>query len=208
MIAGTEHINVLWRKCVPEAGLSMQVLALKRLLGIPDNGIKSYSEDESGFHTRPRAGSTVVPHNRVDFLTHTNFVRSLGGERLTRLHNRWQARFKDSLAAAVPGADWMEMPDFVPFWQNTFGLALIEAVVGPILRCVNADLVSYLSLYDSHIPELGRGMPRWMNRRAFALRDKLLAAVMQWHAIARAQFKESLIDADGDADPCWGSAFI
>ena len=52
-----------------------------------------------------------------------------------------------------------------------------------------------------------KGLPRWWIPEAYRLRDSLTKDVKQWHAIARAQFKDSDVEEDG-TDPWWGSALI
>ena len=208
IVAGTDNIRLLFKKRSPDAPTGMQVRALNRLFGMSKAGLAVYYGDHSGFEKRPREGSFVAPNNRIDFLTHAGIVQSLGGEALKRLHKRWRARFVENVNALVSPDDWIEFPDFMAFWQRTFGLALLEAIIGPILRCVNPDLILDLANYDRQFPIFGRGTPRWMNPQAFAIRDKMLNSIMQWHAIARAIFCESSVDADGDTDPYWGSAFI
>ena len=208
VVTGAENINVLWKKSGAVAGPAIQTFCLKFLFGMPDNATKMYISDKSGIFTKPHPDSAVAPHNRVDYLTHVGLKKFLSGDRLTGYYRRWQAGFNERLKEMNIDEDWVEMPDLMEFWEKTFGIAVIEAYTGPVLRCVNPDLLSDLRLYDWYIPDLSRGLPKWMNRKAYAIRDKLTKSVMQWHAIARARFNESLIDADGDADPYWGSAFI
>lgn len=205
---GAKNIKVLWKKSGIVAGPAIQTFCLKFLFAMPEEALKRYTSDNSGISTKPSLESNVAPHNRVVQLTHLSMVKFLSGDGLTRFYRRWQAGFRLRLDQFGIEDEWMEFPDLMAFWEETFGVAVIEAYTGPILRCINPDLVQDLRAYDSFIPNLSRGFPRWVNPKAYAVRDKLFTSILQWHAVARAQFKESTVDEEGDTDPYWGSFFI
>lgn len=207
-VTGAENINTLWKKSGAVAGPAIQTFCLKFLFGMPDKALQTYASDKSGISTKPYPESNVAPHNRVDYLTHVGLVRFLNGDGLAGFYRRWQAGFIQRLQVLEIGKEWMDMPDLMSFWEETFGVAVIEAYTGPILRSVNPDFMRDLREYDFYVPDLSRGLPRWMTPKAYATRDKLITTVLQWHAIARALFHESAIKPDGDADPYWGSYFI
>ena len=178
------------------------------MFGMRRNGTKAYGRDDTGLSLRPPRGSTIAPHNRIDYLTHAGMVKNMGGARGKRLHARWQTTFEDLLTAADISTEWVNMPDFSDFWQHTFGLALTETFFGSNLRRVNPHILSDLHRHDHNIPTFIRLWPRWTAWSQYALRDKLVDSFMKWHALARASFTESDVDADGDADPWWGSALL
>lgn len=100
------------------------------------------------------------------------------------------------------------MPDLLAFCEKEFASTVVEATCGPILERINPDFTKDLALYERQTPSLSKGFPRWMVPRAYAVRDKLLTNIKRWHAMARETFGASSIDADGDADPYWGSEFM
>ena len=100
------------------------------------------------------------------------------------------------------------MPDLLTFFKKEFGSAATDAICGSILRQVNPNFMEGLDEYDQGMPSLTKGFPRWMIPKSYAVRDKLLDNIKQWHSIARTQFKTSSIDADGDFDPYWGFEFM
>ena len=207
-MSGAENINALWKKSSAVAGPAIQAFCLKFLFGMPEEALERYTSDKSGILSKPHPESNVAPHNRVDYLTHVGLVKLLSGDGLTGFFKRWQIGFRRRLEQYGIGEEWMDMPDLMAFWDETFGVAIFEAYAGPMLRCINPDIMHDLQVYDSVLPDLSRGLPRWMNTKAYAARDKLLASISQWHAVARALFKESMIDEDGDTDPYWGSSFM
>ena len=192
------------------AGPEIQHFCLTKLFGMPARALAMYASDKSGLRAKPEPDSDVAPRNRVDYLTHVSMVKYLGGDGLSKFYKRWLKGFSQRLQRLDTGGEdeWVEMPDLVTFWEEQFGAALLEATAGPILACVNPNIMRDLHRYDCAMPVLTKGLPRWMIPTAYAIRDSLLGNIKQWHAIARAQFKETDIDEDGDADPWWGSAFI
>lgn len=175
---------------------------------MPAKALKMYALDTSGLLAEPHADSDVAPHNRVDYLTHVSMVKMLSGDGLRRFYKRWATGFLERLQSLDIGEEWVQMADLVSFWDENFSPAVTEAITGPILRRVNPNFIHDLYRYDHAIPDLSRGLPRWMIPKAYAVRDSLLRDIKEWHAIARAQFRESDIGDDADADPWWGSEFI
>lgn len=189
-------------------GTPVQLFCLKNLFGMPPNALEMYASDNSGLNAQPRPESLVAPHNRVDHRTHVSLVKFMSGKGLLGFYTRFTNLFTDHLRHLDVGEDWVEMSDFMVFFEEGFGSAATEAICGPILRRVNPKFMQDLSKYDLGIPGLSKGLPIWMIPKAYAIRDELLDNIKQWHAVARAQFTDSSVDADGDFDPYWGSGFI
>lgn len=78
-------------------------------------------------------------------------------------------------------------------------------MMGPQIIAQNPTFVADLFKYDSAMPTLSKGLPRFMDRGAYAITDRMLFMIKRWSYYAREHFDEGLIDPDGDFDPCWGS---
>ena len=167
-----------------------------------------YKSDDSGLGAQPVPGSHVAPHNRIDYRTHAGLLKFTNGTGLEGFYERWATGYRKRLGSLDIRDEWVEMPDFMVFFCDNFGSALIESICGPALLRLNPDFARDFSKYDLAMPGLLKGLPKWMIPQAYRARDKLLSSIKQWHGSARGQFEVSLIDQDGDTDPYWGSAFI
>ncbi|QSZ29810.1 hypothetical protein DSL72_004328 [Monilinia vaccinii-corymbosi] len=208
-VQGAENIAALWKKSSTMTGTLLHLFCLKYIFGMPSEALEMYAKDNSGLAAQPPPGSSVAPNNRVDYRTHVGMLKFTKGAGLSNFCDRLVTGFRRRLAALpVSDQEWLELPDFMAFFNENFGSALIESICGPSLTRLSPDFAKDLSTYDTKIPGLLKGLPRWLIPDAYDARDKLLASIKQWHAFARAHFEEASISADGDADPYWGSLFI
>lgn len=168
--------------------------------------VNMYNLDTSGIQSKPNPDSKVAPHNRIDYLTHAGFHKLLSGDGLSKFYRRWSTDFVGRLPALGITHEWVVNPDIMDFWISPLTASLNEALTGPILECVNPNFTREFNRYIPFVHGLMKGLPRWLLPEAFTLRDRLIGNVKQWHAIARARFRDSDLDEDGDADPWWGCA--
>ncbi|KAJ8124069.1 hypothetical protein ONZ43_g124 [Nemania bipapillata] len=58
------------------------------------------------------------------------------------------------------------------------------------------------------MPQFTPGFPRFMLPAQHRFRDSIAEQLKSWYRYAREHFDPSMIEADGDGDPIWGSAMI
>ncbi|KAF4637495.1 hypothetical protein G7Y89_g600 [Cudoniella acicularis] len=208
VVQGAENIIQFWKKSQQLADTASQIFCLKYLFGMPEKALQMYLADDSGFHDKPNYGSKVHPSNRVDYQTHSSMHKFMGGPRLSDFYNRWRYLFARRLENIEVTDEWIEMPDLMTFFDSEFASPLIEATCGPLLEQINPSLMRDLITYGRAVPYLSKGLPRWLVPKAYAIRDKLLANIKEWHSIARQSFDAACVDQHGDSDPYWGSEFI
>ncbi|KAI9648309.1 hypothetical protein NHQ30_002942 [Ciborinia camelliae] len=190
-------------------GTPLHLFCLKYIFGMPPKALEMYAKDDSGIAAQPPPGSSVAPHNRVDCRTHVGLLGFIKGDGLANSCEGLVTGFYQRLAELPVNEDeWLELPDFMAFYDEHFGSALVESICGPSLTRLSPDFAKDFSKYDMESPGLLKGFPRWLIPDAYEARDKLLASVKQWHTFARAYFKEESVSPDGDADPYWGSLFM
>lgn len=168
--------------------------------------VEMYQKDLSSIQTKPAEGTAVKPHNRIDYLTHANFVKMLSGDGLNNFFVKWHVSFARRLEALRIGRDWTEGSDLEKFWMPPLTAALNEAMAGPILENVNPDFTDNFIEFLPFVHGLMKGLPSWCMSRATVLRDSLNRDVKTWHSIARACFKQSDIEPVGGSDRWWGLA--
>ena len=170
--------------------------------------VKMYSLDNSGIQAEPIRDSDVAPHNRIDYLTHTGFHKLLNGVHLPNFYRRWSSSFVRRLESLCIETEWREAPDIMHFWEGPLTASLNEAFAGPVLEKLNPNFTDNFNKFLPYVHGMMMGLPWWCMPKAHKLRNGLNEDVRQWHALARAEFKESDIAEDGDTDPWWGSTAI
>ena len=176
---------------------------------MPTKAIEIYEQDNTGTASTPNPGSRyVAPHNRVDRLTHVGFHKHLVGPGLPGLFSRWACNFQRRAQELRIGPDWQEESDIWRFWGLHLLAALNEALAGPLLVILNPQFNILFLEFLSSAPIMMRGLPQQFHLRICSVRDELVHAVKQWHAVARAKFKPTDVDTHDDTDPWWGSAFL
>jgi len=186
---------------------SVPTFVLKTLFGMATKARNMYTLDTSGIMAKPEPDSHVASHNRIDYLTHASFHRHLLGDDLSKFYQRFWAALMGRLPSLTIEDEWTEFPDIMEFWMAPLTASMNEALVGPILDCVNPNFTRDLLRYFPYVQDLMKGLPRWWIPEAYRLREKLVGDVKQWHAIARGRFRETDIDEDGGG-PWWGSPFM
>ena len=149
----------------------------------------------------PESGDETAPHNRIDHLTYTSFHKHFLGDGLPRLYQTFSITLTDRLSTLVTEDEWIEHQDIMEFWLEPLTASINEALVGKILESVNPSFTKELLCYFPYIQDMMKGLPRWYIPEAYRLRDKLIADVKRWHAIARRCFRDIDIEAEGHSNP-------
>jgi hypothetical protein len=205
---GPENVARIWKYKTSITTPGIQTFCLIRVFGMALEAVNMYNLDNSGILPQPDPRSDVKPHNRIDHLTHAGFNKLLNGDGLSNLYLRWSQSFACRLQSLGIGDNWMDVSDIMDFWMPSLTASLNEAIAGPLLECVNPNFTKDFIKFLPFVHGLMKGLPSWCLPGALSLRASLHRDVKQWQAIARARFRASDIDSNGDADPWWGSACI
>lgn len=191
--------------------MSIIIVTLRFLFGMPETGLKVYKSDDSGPLAKPLPGSNpnLEPENRIDYLLHQSFNQAFSGPGLRPTTQR----FRRALLVKVKTMtqidnSWSTIDDFFEtFGKITIG-ALSQAIYGPLLFQLHPELIDDLWDYDDVLPWLARGIPRLLMPGPYRIRDKIRTKLRNWYMHARKDHKDFNIDADGDGDPVWGSRLV
>ena len=205
---GPDNIAKIWKYRTTITTPSVTVFVLKTLFGMSPKAVSMYTLDTSGIHSKPREDSQVAPHNRIDYLTHASFHNHLLGEGLQKSYQNLANAFVRRLPSLNIQEEWREFPDIMAYWMEPLTASMNEALAGRILESVNPNFTQDMLRYFPYIQDIMKSLPRWYIPEAYRLRDSLVRDVKQWHAIARANFKETDVDEGTGTDPWWGSAFM
>ena len=170
--------------------------------------VSTYFDDTSGPQVKPIPGSNVDAQARVSHQTHEVLVKGLLGPGLAPTYSRFENNLTASLQTLGKDGEWMEYPDFLEFFEDVVGKAIVEAIFGSELLSQNPEFVRDLWTYDAVVMSLARRLPAFCNPQAHRVRRKLLGCIKRWHEFARAK-SGVRGDSDGnDFDPVWGSRMM
>ena len=208
LVQGAENIVSLWKSSQVSTATAVHDFYLKQIFGMPDKALKLYAADDSGCYNEPHAFSNVKPENRIDHITYQDLNRLLSGPGLNPFFNRFTENLISRLQSIGVAKGWTDMEDLWALFKYKVTPAAIEAMCGSSIMCLTPSIAEDLWAYDSTIPDLVKGLPRWWVPKSYAKRDHILQSIKNWHAFARAHFDETQIGPDGDWDPHFGSEFI
>ena len=121
-------------------------------------------------------------------------------------------RFGRSLAEALDSlpisGEWETFPDFLVFFENLVGTAVIKSLFGPTLLSLNPDFVRDLWAYDKVVMSLAKRLPIFCIPGAYKLRSKLLDSIKKWHTFAASNSEIDAHLGDEDFDQLWGSQMM
>ncbi|KAB2572150.1 ZEB2-regulated ABC transporter 1 [Lasiodiplodia theobromae] len=210
LVRGTQDIKQLWRQSTCSSSTAIFSFVLRYMFGMHKAAARRYAQDDSGAGPQPFPDSTIAPHNRVDHNTHKALHRFLEGNGLAPLFERFQKRLVQRLDALPVGEDeWVEMDDLVDFLTKELLLpANLDAMCSPAMLQVNPEFPRLFWEYNEWVAWFSKGIPRFLMRRGYAVRDQLLECVKRWHQHAAEQTRRSGVVPEGEEDPFWGSKFF
>jgi hypothetical protein len=180
---------------------------LSNVFRLPKSAVETYSKDDSGEHAKPYSRSVVQHHNRVEFHVRTSQQRLLLGSGQSSLFRRLFENIAKRTSSLDIGREWVDVPDLMDVFKSDLTAATVDSFAGPALLQQYPSFIKDLWIIDDSITGFILKLPRFMNVRAHQARDRALAAVLDWHAWARRNFKPETVDRDGN-DPYWGCKFF
>ncbi|PLB45551.1 cytochrome P450 [Aspergillus steynii IBT 23096] len=203
-----EAVAAIWRHPFLSSPIFIYTVGLRYLFGMKEKAIETYAADDSGPYRRPHWKSNVAPHNRVDFLTHESLMHGLSGPGLAPTFQRFQAVLGREVERLPIQNQWVEMPDLLQFFRNHVGRAVLTSLFGSALPDTNPTFMDNLWKFDAATPWLAKRVSRLIYPEGYRVRDQLLGQIQSWYRYAREHFDQSLLFADGDGDPFWGSGMM
>lgn len=192
--------------------MSIIIVTLRFLFGMPETGLKPYRADDSGPLAKPFPGSNpnLPPEGRIDHLLHNSFNQAFSGPGLAPTTQRFRHALQSKIKAMgiINNTNWSLVDDFFELFGKTAVTALSQAIYGPLLLQMHEDIVDDLWNYDEVLPWLARGIPRILMPGPRRIRDNIRSKLRDWYVHARRDFRDSDVSADGDGDPIWGSRLV
>lgn len=181
---------------------------MQLLFNLPSPDADFYKADDSGIGHTSLPGTSVKPENRINFARHHSSVRYLAGPHLKGMTLRFVTQFCRQIKERQDVQyQWVAFPDFANWMQTELFQASTYALCGPnilsLTPSLNDDFWSFIALLPFYL----RGLPRWWNPEAYALREKVLEGIKRWHSHA---YEHSGLAKDDDDvwDPQWGAKIM
>ncbi|KAI1355907.1 Pfs, NACHT and ankyrin domain protein [Xylaria sp. FL0043] len=205
-----ETLEKLFKHKAMASAIEMYAYSQYNVIGIAKQAADTIRADNSGPFPQPHPTSNVLPHNRVEALTHSISFRGLTGPGLRPTTRRYMK--------AVPGkfeditTEWTEGSDLARFFREHVGEPALRSILGPTMFRLNPTFLEDIFEYDKALPYYTLGLPRFLMRivmpKAYHVRKNLAEQFKKWYKYAREHADPSLVDPDGDGDPIWGSEMM
>jgi hypothetical protein len=148
----------------------------------PESDDAIYLQDDSGFQVKPRANSTVDPNKRILYEEHLIIHTLLNGNGMNVLLEKTLEFLVQSLEnKRREYSTWTELPDLSEFVRNEMFGATMRALCGNRIFEVTPTLLRDFWEFDLGMPDLFKGLPKWMAPKAHAARAKMAANIKNWH---------------------------
>ncbi|KAI1359198.1 Pfs, NACHT and ankyrin domain protein [Xylaria arbuscula] len=203
-----ETLIKLFKHKALASAIDMYGYSNNNILGCSKESSKVYQADNSGPFPQPHPRSNVLPENRVDSITHALAFRGFTGPGMQPATRRFTRDVPLRLAAQGISTEWKHMPDFAQFFKDSIGPSSIQCIFGPTILRLHPTFVEDIFKFDKIMPKFTPGFPRFMLPEQHRFRDSIAEKIKSWYKYAREHFDPSMIEADGDGDPIWGSAMI
>ena len=208
-IASANHYDTILRGAARELKSDLgTLLSIQVLFASPKDVEPFYLADKSGIAATPLSGTKEKPEDRIHYLRHHSSVKYLAGPHLKGMTERFVDQFRRQIMEHEEIQDeWVEYPDFADFLQKELFRAATFSMCGPNLLAINPDLLEDFWTFIGYIPIYTRALPRWFNPDAYRVRDKVIAAIKNWHQFA---FEKSGLSKPDDAiwDSYWGAKIM
>lgn len=210
LVGDPDHVNTLFKPTPAMSSNLALTIAMRNVLGTPDQVLPLYAEDDSGQLVRPMPGSQVLPENRIRYF-HTKAAHEhIAGTSGIILGDFYMETLSRNISADISvGTEWVEFPDLYDFILHLVFPAAVESLCGSSILSLNPTLIDDFSAFGRSIPALLKGVPRWLSPGAYKSRNKILAQIKRWHTSAN---EHSDCSRTGREDPEWdpylGSKYI
>jgi hypothetical protein len=192
------------------SGIPGFVLVMEHAFGIGPKAAKFYAADNSGMYPTPFPTSTTKPEDRINYIIHKMVNTYLTGSSLDSMTARYQQNLARKVSEAEIGDEWVDIPDFYHFFQAYILEAAVRSMYGDYILSLNPTFAEDFRDYDQRMHSLLYGLPRWMNSKAYAARDKMIENIKRWHRYSHQHYDVSDGKAERDDcewEPYFGSKF-
>jgi len=174
-----EHISSLFRRS-SELTNGPYRKFVSSTFGVPKHFQDLFAADNTGLSLNPLPNTNVKPEHRVDYLMHSLIVQFMTGTSLKSLARRFTENMETRLKgySHIEGGEARDsLYDFVKV--NMFH-ASVTAMFGKQLFEIDPDFCNHFWQFEQGMPELSKGLPRFLHSKQYGARDLCLETVRNW----------------------------
>lgn len=183
VVSGAELLNAVWKNTRGMTSTNGINIALSNMFNTPKKDMLFFEADDSGITHDPHPLSSTEQHNRVFFLMHKAAVDCLAGSNLTASSLAFQTALAERIHVQPVSSEWTEMNDLYDFLKPLISCSTIEVMCGPSFLRTFPGFVEDFWLFNTAMPRLLQGWPRWMMPKAWKARDRCIATMKNWRNV-------------------------
>ena len=182
-MSGAEYLNSIFKNTKGLTSTNGINIALHNMFDTPKRDMAFFEADKSGITQDPHPKSSTKPEDRVFYLMHKATVDCLAGSHLTIAAQRFQVALERRIVAVPVQEEWMEMDDLFSFLLPLISYSTIEAMCGATFLQMFPEFVDNFWHFNTQMPKLLQGWPRWMMPKAWSARDRCISIMKKWRQI-------------------------
>ncbi len=159
-------------------------IALHNMFDTPKQDMRFFEADNSGITSAPHPRSSTRPEDRVFYLMHKATVDCLAGSHLAIAAQKFHDALRRRIEEVPIQDDWTEMDDLYSFLRPLISYSTIEAMCGKSFLETFPDFVCNFWNFNTKMPKLLQGWPRWMMPKAWQARDRCISTMTQWRKMS------------------------
>ncbi|KUJ24523.1 cytochrome P450 [Mollisia scopiformis] len=198
IVQGASNVLALYKNPTLSA-FFLHGYLLTHVFSLPSSAVSTYYRDNSGDIEKPFEDSSVDPHNRVEFLSRSTFLRLLSGPGYAPLRARFEHNIAQRLQSLSVSQDWTPIGNLMDIFHHQVTGAVIDSLCGTFLLNQHPEFTRDLWALDSNVTTFFVKTPRFLASGVYKNREKLRT----WGQ----NFSPECVDADND-DPYWGTKFF
>lgn len=180
--------------------------------GVPKEFQKFFAADNTGLSRTPLPGTNVKAEHRIDYLMHTFIVQFMTGKNLKSLARRFTANLEDRLQSSNSMDDTKMHHSLYDFVKAHMFHSSVNAMFGKELLEIDPDFCNKFWQFEKGMPELAKGLPRFIYPKQYKARDVCLETVRTWQRKLdeqRAKDQDAAYElSNEDYDDFFGSGII
>ncbi|CAI6339841.1 unnamed protein product [Periconia digitata] len=181
-LTSSEHVAALFRQSSEVTNRPYRKW-VNSTFSVPKEFQNFFYADTTGISRTPLPGTDTKPENRVEYIMHSLLVEFLTGSRLQALAARFTLNMEDRLrkCGSVDADADTEHDCLYRFVKHSIFHSSVKALFGTGLFDIDPEFSTRFWDFEMGVPELGKGLPRFVYPSQHRARDACLETVRAWH---------------------------
>jgi hypothetical protein len=191
LLKGASNVTGLFRNSRDLNSEHWLVQVLVNAFGVEVADAPFYLADDTGINNQPDPRSQMAnAEHRIFYLVYRSVHNGLSGASLAEMERQLVRNLSTQIYEADIKADpWTEIPDlYGSFIRKISFKAAVVSLCGLHVFNVIPTFDEDFWVFDSHMPNLFKEMPRWLVPASYNARNKMKKHIQKWHAFAHEHY--------------------